>query len=453
MSQHNADCLQIQYLSPQELRPRPDNARVHSKQQIDKIAKSIKQFGFVNAVLVSDDKEIIAGHGRVKAGIQLGLELIPTVRLSSLTPAQRLAYNLADNRLAAFAQYDRDLLAVQLEELTNLGFDEIEVTGFALSDIDIRLEEAAEKKSDPVGPDDELPAPRKSAVSRQGDLWKLGSHYLLCGDATNAANCRRLMGGQQADMVFTDPPWNLPIRYFSGRGRHRHPDFEMAHGEKSEREFTEFLASFLRLAQQASKPGAIMFVFMDWRHLFELLTAARTQQLPLKNLIVWAKRNAGMGSFYRSRHELIAVLKNGDAAHLNTFELGQHGRHRSNVWEYAGGNSFHADRAEEQAMHPTCKPVALVADAIRDVSRRGAIVLDPFAGSGSTLIAAEKTGRQAYLLEVDPRYCDVVIRRFGAFTGKIAQLDGEGPTFEEVEKKRLAGSTSLEGLDQQRQPD
>ena len=309
MSQHHADRLQIQYLSPQALRPCPDNARVHPKRQIDKIEKSIKRFDFANPVLIADDKEIIAGHARVEAAIKLGLELIPTVRLSSLTPAQRLAYNLTDNQLATFAQYDRDLVAVQLEELTNLGFDEIEVTGFSLSDIDIRLEEAAEKKSDPVGPDDELPAPRKAVVSRKGDLWKLGPHYLLCGDATSPADCRRVMGGQQADMIFTDPPWNLPTRYFSGRGKHRHPDFEMAHGEKLECEYTEFLSTFLRLAQQASNSGAIMFIAIDWRHVFELLTAARAQQLPLKNLIVWAKRNAGMGSFYRSQHELIRRSK------------------------------------------------------------------------------------------------------------------------------------------------
>ena len=453
MSKGKSDRLQIEYYSPRELRPFSDNAKVHSKQQIQKIAKSIERFGFANPVLISDEKEIIAGHGRVEAAKQLGLELVPTVRLSRLTRADRIAYNLADNRLAELAKYDRGLLAVQLEELTNLGFDEIEVTGFLLGDIDIRLEEAAEKSGSAVGPDDELPAPRKIVVSRKGDLWILGPHRLLCGDATAAADYRRLMDGQQAEIVLTDPPWNLPTRYFSGLGRHRHSDFAMAHGEKSEGEFTEFLSSFLRLAKKASKPGAIMFVFMDWRHLFELLTAARAQQLPLKNLIVWAKRNAGMGSFYRSQHELIAVLKNGDAAHLNTFELGQHGRHRSNLWEYAGGNSFHAGRAEELAMHPTCKPVALVADAIRDVSRRGAIVFDPFAGSGSTLIAAEKTGRSAYTLEVDPVYCDVIIRRFEAYTGKTAQLDGEGLTFEEAENTRVAGSTSLDDLDQHHQPE
>jgi DNA modification methylase len=453
MPKYKSNRLEIEYCSPRDLRPNANNARAHSKQQINKIANSIERFGFANAVLISDEREIIAGHARVEAAKQVGLKLIPTVRLSSLTRAEQLAYTLADNRLAEFARYDRDLLAVQLEELTNLGFDEIEVTGFALGDIDIRLEETAEKHGRSVAPADELPAPRKSVVSRQGDLWILGSHRLYCGDATAAADCRRLLDGQQVDMVLTGPPWNLPTRYFSGLGRHRHADFAMAHGEKSEREFTEFLSSFLQLAKEASKPGAIMFVFMIWRHLFELLTAARAQQLPLKNLIAWAKPNAGMGSFYRSQHELIAVFTNGDAAHLNTFELGQHGRHRSNLWSYAGGGSIHAGRAEELAMHPTCKPAALLADAIRDVSRRGAIVFDPFAGSGSTLIAAEKTGRRAYVLEVDPVYCDVIVRRFEAYTGKTAQLSGEDLTFEKAENTRGAGSASPESLDQRRQPD
>jgi DNA modification methylase len=443
MPKKNSNRLKIEYHSPHELRPRPDNAKIHSKQQINKIVKSIKRFGFVNPVLISDENEIIAGHGCAEAAKAARLPEIPTVRLSNLTPAERLAYSLADNRLAELARYDRDLLAVQLEELTNLGFDEIEVTGFSLGDIDLRLEEAAEKKDASVGPEDKLPALRREVVSRVGDLWILGPHRLLCGDATVATDVRRLMDGQTADMVLTDPPWNLPTRYFSGRGRHRHPDFTMARGEKSEGEFIEFLATFLRLVKRASKPGAIMFVFIDWRHLFELLTAARLEQLPQKNLIVWAKRNAGMGTFYRSQHELIAVFRNGDAPHLNTFELGQHGRHRSNLWEYAGGNSFHEGRAEELEMHPTCKPVALLAEAIRDVSRRGAIVLDPFAGSGSTLIAAEKTGRRTYLLEIDPTYSDVVIRRFEAYTGKTAQLEGEGLSFEEAENTRVVPSINI----------
>ncbi|MEX2166561.1 MAG: ParB/Srx family N-terminal domain-containing protein [Methyloceanibacter sp.] len=199
MSKKNPNRLQIEYRSPHELRPRADNAKVHSKQQINKIVKSIKRFGFVNPVLISDENEIIGGHGRVEAAKVADLPQIPTVRLSSLTPAERLAYNLADNRLAELAPYDRDLLAVQLEELTNLGFDEIEVTGFSLGDIDLRLEEAAEKKGASVGPEDELPAPRKNVVSRVGDLWILESHRLLCGDATVAADCQRLMDGQQAD--------------------------------------------------------------------------------------------------------------------------------------------------------------------------------------------------------------------------------------------------------------
>jgi DNA modification methylase len=212
----------------------------------------------------------------------------------------------------------------------------------------------------------------------------------------------------------------------------------MASGEMSEAEFTDFLSTFLGCAKAHSRDGAILFVFMDWRHLFELTCAGRQQDLVLKNLVVWAKDNAGMGTFYRSKHELVFVFKNGDASHTNTFELGQHGRYRTNVWEYAGVNTFRAGRLDELAMHPTVKPVAMLADAIRDVTKRGDIVLDPFAGSGSALIAAEKTGRQARCIEYEPKYCDVIVRRRQAYTGKAATFEGTDLTFEDFEGARAS---------------
>src|SRR5436190_10684283 len=228
----------------------------------------------------------------------------------------------------------------------------------------------------------------------------------------------------------------------SGLGKVRHEEFAMASGEMSEAEFTAFLSTFLGRAKAHSRDGAILFVFMDWRHQFELTCARRQQSLMQKNLIVWVKDNAGMGSFYRSRHELVFVFKNGDAAHTNTFELGQHGRYRTNVWEYAGVNTFRTGRLDELAMHPTVKPVAMLEDAIRDVTKRGAIVLDPFAGSGSTLIAAEKTGRQARCIEFEPKYCDVIVRRWQAYTGKTANFEGIGLTFEDLEAARASSLSS-----------
>ncbi|MCK1740343.1 site-specific DNA-methyltransferase [Bradyrhizobium sp. 139] len=428
MSKTDSDRLTVEHLSPQDLRPNVSNTKLHPKRQIEKIAKSIKRFGFANPVLISDDMEIIAGHGRVEAAKHLGLKLIPVVRLSGLTAVERLAYTLADNRLAEFGRYDRKQLAIQLEQLTHLAFDDVEVTGFSLGDIDIRLDRPVEQNGHPVGPDDALPAPERRIVSRRGDLWKLGGHYLLCGDPTSATDVRRLMGGQQAEVVFLDPRRNLGA------------------SARSEMEVTEVLSSSLRLAKGASKPGTIIFVFLSGLN-YELFTAARAEQLPLETVVVWAKRGAGMGGLYRSQHELIAVLKNGDAADLSSSSLAQHGRHRSNLWKYAEGASL-AGHDETLSMHLTCRPVALIADAIRDVSGQGAIVLDTFAGSGSTLIAAEKTGRRAYLLEVEPACCDVIIRRFHRYTGQAAQLGGEGLTFGDVEKNRLADRIRLEPLDQ-----
>jgi DNA modification methylase len=282
-------------------------------------------------------------------------------------------------------------------------------------------------------------------VSRKGDLWILGSHRLLCGDARSYSDYARLLEGQTADLVLTDPPFNCRIDgNVSGLGKIRHEEFAMASGEMSEAEFTSFLSTFLGHAKAHSRDGAILFVFMDWRHLFELTCAGREQGLALKNLVVWAKDNAGMGTFYRSKHELIFAFWNADAAAINTFELGQHGRYRTNVWEYAGVNTFRAGRADDLAMHPTVKPTAMMADAIRDVTKRGAVVLDPFAGSGTTLIAAEKTGRLACAIECDPHYCDVTVRRWQAYTGKTATLEGGTLTFEDIEAERSSGLTAGE---------
>jgi DNA modification methylase len=433
--------LKIEYLSPKQLRPYPNNARTHSKKQIKQIAKSIERFGFNDPVLVSADNEVVAGHGRVEAAKLLGLDRVPTVRLANLSPVERRAYALTANRLAELSGWDREILAIELQGLDDAHFEEIEVTGFSLGEIDTILEEASEKSSDAPGPEDDIPAPsaREAAVSRMGDLWILGSHRLLCGDARNIVDYDRLLAGEHADVVLTDPPFNVPVEgHVSGLGRVRHENFAMASGEMSEVEFIAFLSAFLRPVKAAAKDGAILFVFMDWRHQYELITAAREANLAFKNLIVWVKDNAGMGTFYRSQHELVLVFKNGDAPHTNTFELGQYGRHRSNVWKYAGVNTFRAGRMEDLAMHPTVKPTALVADAIRDVTRRGAIVLDPFAGSGTTIIAAEKTGRQARAIEYEPGYCDVIVRRWQKYAGKVAKLEGTSLIFEDAEAARLA---------------
>lgn len=415
------------------LKPYARNARRHSKRQVRQIADSIRRFGFTNPVLVSDEGEIIAGHGRVMAAKELGLETVPTLKLSHLTSEERRAYVLADNKLALNAGWDTETLAIELEALIELKFD-VSLTGFSLAEIDFTLDKAREASTEaPDDPADRIPDPGTVAVASAGDLWHLGRHRLLCGDARSPHSVARLLGDDKADLIFTDPPYNVPINgHVSGLGAMRHREFAFAAGEMTRAEFTRFLTKTLANAAAVAKDGAIAYVCMDWRHMRELLDAGDQVFSEQKNLCVWNKVNGGMGTFYRSKHELIFVYKVGTAPHTNSFGLGETGRYRTNVWDYAGISSLGADRRAELAMHPTVKPVALVADAIRDCSRRGEIVLDLFGGSGTTLIAAETCGRQARLLEYDPIYCDTTLRRWEAYTGKQATLDGDGRVFEDV---------------------
>jgi DNA modification methylase len=422
------------------LRPYARNARTHSKKQIRQIAKSIERFGFCNPVLIDDTSQIIAGHGRVEAAKLLDMKEVPTVMLSHLNPTEVRAYILADNRLAELAGWDREILAIELQALVDLDF-EVELTGFETAQIDVILDEAREATQDPGGPEDETPQyGAGAAITRPGDQWELGRHRLICGDAREPSAYTALLGGAKADFVFTDPPYNVAIDgHVCGLGRIRHKNFAMGCGEMSRVDFTGFLTLVFQHLAANTTDGSIHQICMDWRHMPEMLSAGEAVYTELKNLCVWNKSNAGMGSFYRSKHELVFVWKKGTGPHINTFELGQYGRHRSNVWDFAGVNSLRAGRMDELAMHPTVKPVALVAEAIKDCSRRNGIVLDPFSGSGTTLIAAERTGRSARALEIDPGYVDVGLKRWQAYTGKAAVLAATGKTFEDVAEERNAG--------------
>ncbi len=429
--------LQVVERDIASLRPYARNARTHSKKQIKQIAASIERFGFTNPVLVSDDGEIIAGHGRVEAAKLINWRTVPTLALSNLSEAERRAYVLADNKLALNAGWDREILAIELQALVDLDFD-IEVTGFSLAEVDFALVDA--RGADPSlidAPEDAVPEAADIPVSRTGDLWQLGRHRLLCGDTRDAACMDELMQGEVADLVFTDPPYNVAIDgNVCGLGSVKHREFAFASGEMSESQFTRFLAETLGNMSRVLRNGAIAFVCMDWRHMGELLAAGSEAFTELKNLVVWNKTNGGMGAFYRSKHELVFVFKQGNAQHTNSFGLGETGRYRTNVWDYAGISSIGASRSEELAMHPTVKPVALIADAIMDCSRRGETVLDGFGGSGSTLIAAEKTGRSARIIEYDPLYCDTIVRRWEVYTGKRAALAVTNETFEELQEVR-----------------
>jgi DNA modification methylase len=419
------------------LKPYTRNARTHSKKQIKQIAASIERFGFVNPVLIGDDGHIIAGHGRVEAAKQLGLKTVPTLALSHLSEAEKRAYVLADNKLALNAGWDREILAIELQGLVDLDFD-VELTGFSLAEIDFVLDEATE--SDPDAPDaaeDAVPDVTGPAVSGMGDVWILGRHKLICGDARTNDDYAALLGNERVDMVFTDPPYNVAIDgNVCGLGSVKHREFAFASGEMSESQFTRFLEESLSAMASVMRDGAIAFVCMDWRHMGEMLAAGKSAFTEFKNLVVWNKTNGGMGAFYRSKHELIFVFKQGTAPHTNSFGLGETGRYRTNVWDYAGISSISSSRGDELAMHPTVKPVAMIADAIRDCSKRGEIVLDGFGGSGSTLMAAEKTGRSARLIEYDPLYCDTIIRRWEAYTGKSATLASSKQKFDEIDEAR-----------------
>ena len=428
--------FRVEHLPLAELKPNPANARRHSRKQLHQIAASIREFGFNSIVVVDEEGMILVGHGRVESARMAGLERVPVLRVGHLTAAQKIAFSLADNKIALNSDWDMDQLRGLWRELmgVEINFD-VEVTGFETAEIDLLVDgEVGREKPDRS---DLVPAVGSDPVSRPGDLWVLGEHRLLCGDACDAASFADLMDGERARLVFTDPPYNVPIDgHVSGLGAVKHREFKMASGEMSSAEFAGFLGVVFGNMAQASMDGAIHFICMDWRHMVEVLKAAGGAYSELKNLCVWNKSNGGMGSFYRSKHELVFVYKVGQGPHVNTIELGKHGRYRTNVWDYAGANSFRSGRDAELEMHPTVKPTALVIDAIKDCSRRGDIVLDPFSGSGTTIMAAQKSRRRARAIELDPLYVDVAIRRWQAYTGQTATMVLTGETFAEVEQRR-----------------
>jgi DNA modification methylase len=429
--------LSIVYRRIDQLKADPANPRRHTKKQVRQIAGSIKAFEFNVPVLIDREHNVLAGYGRVLACSELGWTEVPTICLDHLTPEQALAFRIADNRLTEISTWDDRLLAQQLKELSLVGLNfDIEAIGFEIGEIDFRiaaLEDPPEAEDDPA---DAVPAlPTGPALSKVGDLWILGPHRVLCGNALDREAFAKLLGGERAAMVFTDPPYNVPIDgHASGLGAVHHRPFPMASGEMDSPQFTSFLRQCFHNLAAFSGGGSIHFICMDWRHIEELMAAGREVYSELKNLCIWVKDNAGMGSLYRSRHELIFVFKHGRNGHRNNVQLGRFGRNRSNVWSYPGANSFARNREEGNpcALHPTVKPVAMVADAIFDCSARGDIVLDAFLGSGTTVIAAERTGRRCYGLELDPLYVDAIIHRWQQLTGGTARHAANGRSFDDL---------------------
>jgi DNA modification methylase len=425
-------------LPTRALAPHPRNPRKHSRQQIRAIARSIEAFGFNAPVLIDKNKQIIAGHGRYEAAKLLGLEQIPVVSLDHLSEQQAQAYMLADNKLADGASWDDEVLALHLKELTDLALDfDIEATGFEPPEIDLRIQSLDTTPEDAA---DDFEIAAGPTVSKPGDLWFLDSHRLYCGSALDLVAYSAVCAGEKAAAAFTDPPYNLKIKgHASGKGKIAHREFPMAAGELTEAAFTSFLQQAFGHLSAKCREGALIYSCMDWRHMREILAAASGAGLDLLNLCVWAKNNGGMGTLYRSRHELVFVFKNGQASHLNNVQLGRFGRNRSNVWNYPGANSFSRKKGSPRLdLHPTAKPIALVADAILDCTECGDIVLDAFVGSGTSILAAERTGRRCYGIDLDPRYVDTAIRRWQKFTRRKAH-NGEGQTFDQTVNERGGG--------------
>lgn len=425
--------------SPAELTPYNGNARTHSKKQVRQIADSITRFGFTVPVLIDEADTILAGHGRVLAAKLLGSAAIPCILVEGMSVDEKRAYVLADNAIALKSGWDKSALAGEFKALLKHGFN-MEATGFDWPEIDKVLVDFKEESTEPVAKEDRhVPTPAAEAVvNRRGDIWQLGNHRLVNGDAKEPEVLQALMAGEEPDMVFTDPPYNVKVSSISGKGRTKHREFPEASGEMSRAEFVAFLTAALKPAASACRDGAILYVCIDSTHIPEVVEAGEACGLERKTMCTWAKTNGGMGAFYRSQTEHVIVFKVGTAPHTNNFGLGEGGRSRTTLWTYAGVNTFKADRMEELELHPTVKPTKLVEDAIRDVSNPGEIVLDMFGGSGTTLIAAHKVGRKARMIELDSGYCDAIITRWERYTGKRAILADTGEDFEAVSARRAA---------------
>lgn len=413
-----------------DINPYANNTKKHPVWHVNQLIASIKQFGFITPIITNDKYEIIAGHGRCEAAKKLGLKQVPVILVSNLSKAEVKAYRIADNQLNLNTGHDEDLLRVELQGLDNLDLDfGLETLGFSTGELDIIIGGDAPAEDDEA---DKIPEVEELFVTKPDDIWILGAHILLCGNSLEPANYKALMNGDTANAVFTDPPYNVPVSgHICGNGKIKHDEFAMASGEMSDDEFEAFLFDIIALLIEFSKNGSLHYICIDWRGIHQLISAGQGQYSELKNICIWNKSNGGMGSLYRSKHEFVPVFKNGSASHTNNILLGKHGRYRTNVWDYPGVNSFGSKGDLE--MHPTVKPVAMVADAIMDCTKRGEIVLDPFAGSGSTLIACEQVGRAARCIELEPKYCDVIIRRWQEFTDQEAIHAETGKTFNETQ--------------------
>lgn len=426
--------LDIEYIPTASLKGYEHNARRHPERQIEQIADSIRVFGFVSPIIIDDANVVACGHARLEAAKAVGMESVPVVKLDHLSGRQLRALRLADNRLAENAIWDEAMLKIEFEALLefdpklDLDFD-VGITGFTGAEVDRSLEwREVDTSADDIVPD--LISSRPS-VTRLGDLIQLGNHFIYCGDARDESSYAKVLGKERAVMGISDPPYNVSISNHVSRSG-KHEEFVMGVGELDEAQFIEFLATFLRSSTKYSRPGSIQYAFMDSRHAYEMHVAGRSAGLELTTIAVWDKGVGGQGSLLRSQHEFVFMFKEPSGPHINNVALGKYHRNRTNVWAYPGSRSMR----KELGLHPTPKPVALVADAILDVSNRNDIVLDAFCGSGTTLIAAAKTGRRARAIELDPHFVDIAVRRWQEWSGEEAVHIETGLSFRDLETQR-----------------
>ena len=399
--------LKIEHIPVDQLVPYVRNARTHSDEQVSQIAGSIAEFGFVNPILVGDDNVIIAGHGRLMAAHKMGLENVPVIYLSHLSEVQRRALVLTDNKLAENAGWDEDLLRLELEDLQAENFD-LELTGFDFDEIDRLLNADTE----PAGntDDDDIPETPEEPISKPGDLWLLGNHRLLCGDATVLGDVERVLDGGLADLTFCDPPYN--VDYAGGASRKTDRRIE---NDNLGNAFEAFLYDACVNIVSVTKGG--IYICMSSSELHTLQKAFVDAGGHWSTFIIWAKNRFTLGrSDYQRQYEPVLY---GWKEGTDHFWCGA--RDQGDVW--------FIDRPHKNDLHPTMKPVALVERAVRNSSKSRDIVLDPFGGSGTTLIACEKAGRSGRLIETDPKYADVIVKRWQEFTGLKATLDGDGRAF------------------------
>jgi DNA modification methylase len=432
-----SNSLTVQRVPIDAVGPSDAPFRRHPATELNKIRKSFEKFGVVNPLLVTRNGTIVDGEARWQVLKESGASYIEVIVIADRSSAELKTLRLALNRIGEDAKWDSSNIRIALEDIAAERID-LDFTGFDTPEIDHYLNlDLLQANVEENGSD--IPPVDVRAVSSPGAIWRLGNHSVGCGSATDLAFVSRVLDGRAASVCFVDPPYNIKVDGFiTGKGRHRHREFVQGAGEMSTDEYFGLLRDSFLVLKESCSPRALMYACIDWRHVMEMTVAGRACDMPLYTICVWTKTNGGMGGIYRNAHELVCVFRAGTEAPLDNVELGRHGRNRTNVWSYPGMSSFGKEHDKLLGSHPTVKPVTMIADVLRDVTKRGDIVLDTFLGSGSTLMAAQETGRICCGVELDPLYVDVAIRRWQNATGREAVLTETGEPFNDVAQRLLA---------------